>query len=105
MASLKSILFLKMFDRLLCNQKQEITEMQSMIDDFNDGIYEARKERLPVLIKGYFIDIFVVCLNEELRILKSCEEEEDKLSNNVNAKLKDVHDMEVMLLLTDKNPN
>lgn len=72
--------------------------MQSLIDDFNDRIYQARKERLPVLIKGNFIDIFIVCLNEELRILKSCEEEEDKLSNNVNAKLKDVHDMEVMLI-------
>lgn len=67
-----------------------------MIDDFNNWIYQARKQRLPILIRGNFIDIFIVCLNEELQILKSSEEQEDKLSHSVNLKLSAVHDMEVI---------
>ncbi|CAG9762761.1 unnamed protein product [Ceutorhynchus assimilis] len=81
-------------NRILYHQKLIIAEMQEMIDKFNNWIFEARKQRLPILIRGNFIDIFIVGLNEELQILKSCEEQEDKLSQIVNIKLSAVHDME-----------
>ncbi|XP_060530871.1 cilia- and flagella-associated protein 44 [Cylas formicarius] len=81
-------------NRLLFYQKLAIAEMEEMIEDFNNWIFEARKERLPILIGGNFIDIFIVCLNEELQILKSCEEQEEKLLQEVNSKLSGVHAME-----------
>ncbi|KAL1505618.1 hypothetical protein ABEB36_005142 [Hypothenemus hampei] len=81
-------------NRLLFYQKLIPSEMLDMINDFNNWIYQAKKKRLPLLIKGNFIDTFIVCLNEELQILKNCEEQEDKLSQTVNVKLKTVHDME-----------
>lgn len=68
--------------------------MEDMIEQFNNWIYEARKERLPILIRGNFIDIHIVSLNEELQILKNCKAKEDKLTKIVNSKLSDVHQMD-----------
>lgn len=68
--------------------------MEDMITQFNNWIYKARKQRLPVLIRGNFIDIHIVCLNEELQILKSCKAKEDELTQIVNSKLSNVHQME-----------
>ncbi|XP_050303878.1 cilia- and flagella-associated protein 44 [Anthonomus grandis grandis] len=71
-----------------------LSEMDDLINEFNNRIIETRKERLPILIRGNFIDIYIVCVNEELQILKSSEEQEDKLSQAVNNKLSAVHELE-----------
>ncbi|XP_030750373.1 cilia- and flagella-associated protein 44 [Sitophilus oryzae] len=84
-------------NRQLFNQTLKVLQMEEMINDFNNWIYMARKERLPILIGGNFIDIYMVCVNEELQILKNSEAEEFKLLEIVNNKLSELHDMEDIL--------
>ncbi|XP_066257532.1 cilia- and flagella-associated protein 44 [Euwallacea similis] len=90
----ESCLGAKRLNKVLLHQKLVISEMQDMIKEFNTRIYQARKERLSILVQGNFMDLFIVCLNEELQILKGCEEQEDKLCSSINTELKRVHDME-----------
>ncbi|XP_066154142.1 cilia- and flagella-associated protein 44 isoform X2 [Euwallacea fornicatus] len=90
----ESCLRAKRLNKVLLHQKLIISEMQDMIKEFNTRIYEARKERLSILVQGNFMDLFIICLNEELQILKSCEEQENKLFCSINTQLKRVHDME-----------
>ncbi|KAF7286507.1 hypothetical protein GWI33_004914 [Rhynchophorus ferrugineus] len=95
--SIELCLRARRLNRQLFYQKLKILDMEEQINKFNNWIYEARKARLPILIRGNFIDIYIVCLNEELQILKNAEADEDNLSQIVNNKLKELHKMEDMI--------
>ncbi|VEN34308.1 unnamed protein product [Callosobruchus maculatus] len=78
-------------NRSLFLQFQIISEMEQMINDFNNTIEETKMERLPLLARGNFIDLHILTLNQELNILKQFESQEDALTDKVNESLKKVH--------------
>ncbi|CAG9822879.1 unnamed protein product [Phaedon cochleariae] len=84
----------KRFTRKLFEQEQTIASINEEIDDYNNIIEEAKKERLPIHVGGNFIDMYIHTLNQELNVLKKFEDGEDVLLQKVNDNLKLVHTLQ-----------
>lgn len=68
--------------------------MEEEIADFNAALEDAKDERIPAQVKGLFVDIYILTLNQELNILKRMEEGEETLSAKCDKSLRLVHSLE-----------
>ncbi|KAJ8984433.1 hypothetical protein NQ317_012496 [Molorchus minor] len=84
-------------NRDLFIQSQTIVLMNNEIANFNQAISDLKDERLPNQVKGNYIDLYILTLNQELNILKLSEDIEDHLTEKVNENLRIVHEMEDIL--------
>lgn len=71
--------------------------MEQEISDFNGKLEETKNNRLSLLIGSNFLELHILSLNQELNILKQCEDHEELLVNKVNDNLQSYLQMEDIL--------
>ncbi|KAL3267246.1 hypothetical protein HHI36_011379 [Cryptolaemus montrouzieri] len=81
-------------NRMLFEQEELIQKMNDALEDFDDRLENLNNERAESLVDGFFCDLFLHKLHQELVILRDFEAHEEVLQEKVNSRMTNVLDME-----------
>ncbi|KAK9870280.1 hypothetical protein WA026_006367 [Henosepilachna vigintioctopunctata] len=84
-------------NRMIFEQEELIQKMVDSLEDFDDRLENLNNERAEALVDGFFCDLLIHKLHQELIILRDFEAHEEVLQEKVNSRMTNVLDMDDLI--------